>query len=110
MLGIEAGFLYPKPLDLIKRIIQITYKENDIYMDFFAGSGTTGHAILDFNKEHNTNLKFILITNNENNICVDITLPRIKKVFEGYTYKNNKNQEVKVSGIKGIDNFKYYSV
>ena len=54
-------------------------------MDFFAGSGTTGQAVLEYNKKKNTNIQFILVTNNENNICTSVTLPRLKKVITGYT-------------------------
>ena len=50
-------------------------------MDFFAGSASTGHAVLDMNKEDGGNRRFILCTNNENNICRDITYQRIKNVI-----------------------------
>ncbi len=51
----------PKPIKLLQRIIQISCKEDDIILDFFAGSGTTAHATLEHNKQNNTNLKFILV-------------------------------------------------
>lgn len=56
-------------------------------MDFFAGSGTTGHAVLQLNKEDGGSRKFILCTNNEGNICTDVTYPRIHNVIKGYKYK-----------------------
>jgi adenine-specific DNA-methyltransferase len=90
ILNIEASFLYPKPIKLIKRIIQISTSDNAIIMDFFAGSGTLGQAVLEYNREYNKNNKFILVTNNENNICEEITLNRLNKIInenESFIYK-----------------------
>ena len=70
-----------KPLRLIKQLIKWVSNKEDIVLDFFAGSGTTGHAVLDLNKEDTGNRQFILCTNNENKICEDITLSRIKNVI-----------------------------
>ena len=67
-----------------------------------AGTGTTGHAVLELNKEDGGNRQFILCTNNENNICTDVCYPRIKKVIEGY--KNLKGEQVEGLG----DNLKYF--
>ena len=60
---------------------------NACILDFFAGSGTTGHAVMKLNEEDNGNRHFILCTNNENNICRDVTYERVKRVIEkeGYT-------------------------
>lgn len=52
-------------------------------MDFFAGSGTTGHAVIELNAEQHSNRRFILCTNNEGNICKSVTYPRIKTVITG---------------------------
>lgn len=83
ILNIEASFLYPKPVKLIKRIIQIASQDDSVILDFFAGSGTLGQAVLEYNRENdNSNRKFILVTNNESNICETITLPRINMVLE----------------------------
>ncbi|SFV65410.1 Type III restriction-modification system methylation subunit [hydrothermal vent metagenome] len=62
-----------------------SFKKDFIVLDFFAGSGTTAHAVLELNKQDNGNRQFILCTNNENNICEDITYQRISKVMQGYT-------------------------
>ena len=71
-----------KPLSLIKRIISMyPYKDISI-LDFFAGSGTTGHAVVDLNKENGGNRKYILCTNNENNICEDVTYQRLINIQE----------------------------
>lgn len=84
-------FDYPKPVSLIKHLINISTKDKDaIILDFFAGSGTTGHAVLELNKEDGGNRQFILCTNNENNICEEVTYQRLKKVVEGYTTPKGK--------------------
>ena len=95
-------FDYPKPIGLIKYLINLHKNKNAIVLDFMAGTGTTGHAVLQLNKEDGGNRQFILVTNNENNICTDVCYPRIKKVIEGY--KNLKGELVE--GLGG--NLKYF--
>lgn len=77
------AFNNPKPTDLISRCIQINGNKSSTILDFFAGSGTTGHAVLKLNAEDGGHRKFILCTNNENNICRDITYERLKTVITG---------------------------
>lgn len=80
---LKLNFTFPKPSSLISFLIQITNKSTDItILDFFAGSGTTGHAVMKLNAEDGGNRKFILCTNNENNICRDVTYERIKRVID----------------------------
>ena len=76
--GERTYFQTPKPLKLLKELVRATTNKDSIVLDFFAGSGTTGHAVIDLNKEDNGNRKYILISNNESNICEDVTLKRIK--------------------------------
>lgn len=85
-LGLADKFPYPKPLFLLQKCLQIGTNEDDIILDFFAGSGTTGHAVMKINAEKGGNRRFILCTNNENNICRDVTYERIKRIIdkEGY--------------------------
>ena len=83
----ESPFNFPKPTDLIKRLMQISANKESIILDFFAGSGTTGHAVMKLNSEDGGNRKFILCTNNENNICRDVTYERIKRVIEKENHK-----------------------
>lgn len=90
-------FDFPKSLNLIIDIIKLSTKDNSIVLDFFAGSGTTGHAVLELNKQEGGNRKFILCTNNENKICEEVTYERIKRVIKGY--KNKKGE--KVDGLGG---------
>lgn len=79
-----------KPVELIKQIINISANPEAIILDFFAGSGTTAQAVLELNKEDYGNRKFILCTNNENNICEEITYQRIKTVITGNRKDNSK--------------------
>jgi adenine-specific DNA-methyltransferase len=80
----ENTFNFPKSLFAIIDVLKITTSPGSIVLDFFAGSGTTGHAVLDLNKQDGGMRRFILCTNNENKIAEDITYPRIKKVIDGY--------------------------
>ena len=99
---LKFSFETPKPKKLLKRIFQLSTNKNSIILDFFAGSGTTGHAVLELNDEDGGNRKFILCTNNENEICSEICYPRIKKVIQGYSNLKNK----KIEGLRG--NLKYF--
>ncbi|AWX16217.1 site-specific DNA-methyltransferase (adenine-specific) [Mergibacter septicus] len=79
----EGNIEFPngkKPLDLIKRIVYLYPNKNLTVLDFFAGSGTTGHAVMQLNKEDGGNRKYILCTNNENNICEEVTYRRLKNI------------------------------
>ena len=100
-LGLD--FSYPKPSSMIKYLISISQESNDIMvMDFFAGSGTTGDAVLQLNADDGGNRRFILVTNNEENICTEVCYPRIKKVSLGYTDKSGQ----KIEGLGG--NLRYF--
>lgn len=101
IIGPSHNFDTVKPVDLIVKILE-RFLDNIIVLDFFAGSGTTGHAVLALNKEDSGSRQFILCTNNENNICTEICYPRVKKVIQGY--KSTKGE--KVEGLGG--NLKYY--
>lgn len=74
------NFSYPKPSSLIYNLIK-SYGENDItVLDFFAGSGTTGHAVVRLNSDDGGQRKYILCTNNENNICEEVTYQRLVNI------------------------------
>lgn len=79
-------FQNPKDEEIIKNIIDFSALNTSIVLDFFAGSGTTGHAVMKLNAEDGGTRRFILCTNNENNICREVTYERIKRVIdkEGY--------------------------
>lgn len=79
---------YPKPVSLIKYLMQFTEdgRKNNYILDFFAGSGTTGHAVAQLNKEDGGNRKYILCTNNENNICEEVTYKRLANIQEDLSH------------------------
>ena len=95
-------FNYPKSLLLMEDILEVTSKPNSLVLDFFAGSGTTGHAVLNLNERDGGTRRFILCTNNENNICEEVTYERIKRVVKGY--KDRRGNDV--NGVPG--NLGYY--
>lgn len=97
-------FSYPKPVDLLKFIIDLHPNNNAVVLDFFAGSGTTGHAVLELNDGDGGNRQAILCTNNENNICRNVTYERLSRVLKGYETPSGKL-------VEGIDsNLDYYKV
>ena len=99
----KAPFDTPKPMRLLERILQVAGINTSTILDFFAGSGTTLHAVMQLNKEDGGKRQCILVTNNENNICRDVTYERNKRVINGYT--TPKGQEVE--GLKQ-NNLRYY--
>lgn len=76
-------FSYPKPVKLIKGLLSFKNSKDIVVLDFFAGSGTTGQAVLELNREDNGNRRFIICTNNENNIAEEVTYLRINTVITG---------------------------
>lgn len=97
-------FEYPKPVDLISYLISFTGKEDAIVLDFFAGSGTTGHAVLDLNAKDGGKRQFILCQMNEktdptpkktdptpNGIAYDVTSKRLKRVMTGQCYDGSSD-------------------
>lgn len=77
-------FEYPKPVPLIKYLLSIFFNTpNATVLDFFAGSGTTGQAVMELNAEDGGKRKFILVTNNENGIGENITRERLYRVITG---------------------------
>ena len=107
-------FDYPKPKELIKFFLEMIVNKNAKVLDFFAGSGTTGQAVWELNKEDGGNRQFILCTNNENNICEDVTFERLKRANKKYGYNQSleylKLQHASISQIKNADknkNFEY---
>jgi len=85
-LGFEKNdFAYAKPVTLAKELIEsITFNNLDAtVLDFFAGSGTTGQAVIELNAEDGGTRKFIMATNNENNISEEVTYERMKRISSG---------------------------
>ena len=88
----ELPFNNPKPIGLLKFLLILGSQTNSTILDFFAGSGTTLHATMQLNAEDGGHRKCILVTNNENNICEEVTYERNKRVIKGYT--TPKGEEV----------------
>ena len=113
-------FDYPKPLPLIEYVINCalskTYNpniniENNLeytILDFFAGSGTTGHAVLKLNAKDNIKRKMILCTNNENNIARDVTYERLKTVITGKRKDGSKYSDGYKASLKYLKVFKHF--
>lgn len=99
-------FNYPKPVSLVKYLINMICDEDDIILDSFAGSGTTGHAVLEQNQEDGGNRQFILVEL-ESKIAREVTSIRLERVSEGYTYEQ-KGKLQHVFGTGGT--FSYYHV
>ena len=90
--GTKGKFPYPKPMQLIKDIIQRISQKDSIILDSFAGSGTTAHAVLSLNKEDNGSRRFIIIEMMD--YAEDITAKRLKIVSTGYPYKGVTNEVI----------------
>ena len=92
-------FNNPKPVNLIKHLIKLQYSNSFVVLDFFAGSGTTGQAVLELNKVDGGKRKFIVCTNNEitennpNGIAYDVTSKRLKRVMTGSCYDGTNDFE-----------------
>lgn len=109
----NKDFAYPKPLSLIKALIkQVTDADSShIILDFYAGSGTTGHAVMACNNEDAGDRTYILVSSTEatssnpdKNVCQEITHKRLRAAIDGYSYRAKKGI-VKVDGFGG--NFAY---
>ena len=97
IIGEKKSFDNPKPINLISRIIEFSSNKDSIILDFFAGSGTTGHAVLALNEKDKGNRQFILCQLNEktdttpNGIAYDVTCKRLKRIMTGECYDGNRN-------------------
>ncbi len=101
---VNTEFNFPKSVYAVIDALKITASKDAVVMDFFAGSGTTGQAVMELNKEDGGNRKFILVTNNENNIIDDVCHPRLKTVITGMRRNNTKYSD----GIK--TNLRFFEV
>ncbi|RYG17575.1 MAG: site-specific DNA-methyltransferase, partial [Chitinophagaceae bacterium] len=99
----KGKFNFPKDTSIINQLINLNSSKTSTILDFFAGSGTTLHSTMQLNSEDGGNRKCILVTNNENNICEEVTYERNKRVIQGYT--NAKGQQV--PGLTQ-NNLRYY--
>jgi hypothetical protein len=106
----KAVFAYPKPVDLVKHAILLSGATNDVVLDSFAGSGTTGQAVLELNSADGSNRNFILVQmafetkeqeEKQSNICHSITAERVRRVANGYNYATQRGKKVTVKGLGG---------
>lgn len=95
-------FENPKPNGLIEFLLKFGSESSNV-LDFFAGSGTTLHAVMQLNAEDGGQRQCILVTNNENGICENVTYERNKRVINGYTKPNGDH----VEGLHA-NNLRYY--
>ena len=99
----KTPFSNPKPIGLIRYLLRTLQTQNSTIFDFFAGSGTTMHSVMQLNAEDGGHRQCILVTNNENGICENVTYERNKRVINGYTKPNGEF----VEGLHG-NNLRYY--
>lgn len=99
--GFNSG---KKPIKMLKEFINYHPNKDAVILDFFAGSGSTGHAVLDLNQEDNGTRKFILCTNNESNICEEVTYQRLSNVIKGYNNKAGLPGSLKYFKTEFVEN------
>lgn len=108
MLGKKA-FSYPKPLSLVKALVEQATRPGDLVLDFFGGSGTTAHAVLAINAENESDepRRFIVASSTEatksepgKNICRDVTAARLRAAIEGYQVRTKKGFD-QIEGLGG---------
>lgn len=100
IMGKMGTFNNPKNEEMIKYLISLLNNKSACVLDFFAGSGTTGQAVLELNKEDGGNRSFVLCTNNENNICQDVTYQRLRTVITGKRFDGEKYSDELKSNLK----------
>ena len=84
---IGISFEYPKPISEVKYLIQNLHPNPKIVLDFFAGSATTGHAVLEVNEEEDKDIQYVLCTNNQDGIAENTAYKRL--MLESENYKSN---------------------
>ena len=108
MLG-NKDFPYPKPLSLVQGLVKQATGPDDIIVDCFAGSGTTGHAVLKQNFEDEGNRRFILVSTSEatadepnKNVCRDIAQRRLRAAIEGYSFTKTQKGKTVSRSVDGL--------
>lgn len=103
IIGNQNIFNYPKPTNLLQYLLGIGGNKEITILDFFAGSGTTLHATMQLNAEDGGKRQCILVTNNENGICENVTYERNRRVITGYTTPKGEH----IEGLSG-NSLRYY--
>ena len=100
IMGDKPMFITPKPVELMRRILELASDKDALILDSFAGSGPTGHAVMQMNKQDGGNRRFILVEL-EPDIAGNITAERLKRVIDGYTWKDQRGNEKREEGLGG---------
>jgi site-specific DNA-methyltransferase (adenine-specific)/adenine-specific DNA-methyltransferase len=100
IIGDVEMFTTPKPVELIKRILQISTDKDSLILDSFAGTGTTAHATISLNHEDEGSRRFILVEMDAH-VSQNITAERIRRALKGYTYTNSQDKSTKIEGFGG---------
>ncbi len=100
----KGQFSFPKDEEIIEDFVRLTSGPDDIVLDFFAGSGTTAHAVHKLNAEDGGHRRCILVSSTEatvdepdKNLCRDVCAERVRRVIQGYTSRDGE----KVAGLGG---------
>lgn len=102
LLGKRSSFTHPKNLHMMMNLIDLLTPSDGVVLDYFAGSGTTGHAVMELNKKNpDSQRTSILVTNNENSIFEEVTYPRLYKVWEMWD---------SLKTVSHVDNFRVLSL
>ena len=98
----DRVFITPKPTRLIQRILQIATNPGDLVLDSFAGSGTTGHAVLQLNAaQPDASPRRFILAEMEPTIASPITGERLRRAIEGYTWQGQKDVTKREPGLGG---------
>jgi len=100
MLGEREMFITPKPVELVQRILELASDKDSLILDSFAGSGTTGHAVLQQNQADGATRRFILVEM-EANVATGIAAERLRRAVEGYSYRTPRGGQTRVTGLGG---------
>ncbi len=105
----DLPFPNPKPPQLIQDILRQATRGDDLVLDPFAGSGTTGQAVLALNREDGGRRRFVLVQAAQDsqaasapaNLCAQVTAERVRRAIRGYTYPTREGRAVPVAGLGG---------
>jgi len=98
MVGDAQMFVTPKPVELVQRVLELATDKDSLVLDSFAGSGVTGHAVLQQNSVDGGKRRSILIEI-EREIAARVTIERLKRAVQGYSYTTPKGKDVQVPGL-----------
>lgn len=98
----DKVFNYSKPMDLIQKLIKQATGPDDIILDSFAGSGTTGHAVMQLNKDDGGSRRFVLVEM-DTTVSVEVTAQRLTLAISGYKYEKKRKGVTTSVPVEGLD-------